>query len=88
METINTIGSDGCACGDYESNNLIAEASCRKSSESPSCSIGIAHLLKYQLKNSNGINEIGKIVDKMLNYGGDCIVIEKLDKLPTQPQDK
>lgn len=72
---INTIGEYGCACGDYESDNLIAISTCRKSGNSPECSAGVAHLLKYKVKNEEGLREIGNIVNELLMFGGDCVVL-------------
>jgi hypothetical protein len=76
-----TIGSDGCACGDYESENLIASASCRKSGESPDWNGYVAHRLKYRLKNEAGTKEIGRIIHHMLFYGADGVVVEHDEEL-------
>lgn len=81
MNRLNNIGSGGCACGDYKSDNLIASATCRKSGGSPDCSIGIAHLLKYNAINRDGLKEIGEIVDNMFGYGADCIVLVEDEEL-------
>ncbi len=78
---INKIGHGGCACGDYKSDNLIATSSCRKSSMSPDCSIGVAHLLTYNPINEDGLKELGYIVERLLAYGGDCVVLVKDEEL-------
>lgn len=79
MKEINTIGEYGCACGDYESDNLKATATCRKSGGSPDSSLGVAHLLKYETKNDKGLKEIGALLDNMFGYGADYIRVEKVD---------
>lgn len=81
--TQNTIGEYGCACGDYQSDNLIAVATCRKSGASPECSVGIAHLLMYNNLNDEGLREIGTIVDNMFGYGADCVVLKRDEALQT-----
>lgn len=81
MNTLNNIGHEGCACGDYQSENLIAHATCRKSGGSPECSIGIAHLLEFNPLNGEGLKELGDIVDTMLCYGADCVVLVKDNEL-------
>ena len=80
-----TIGYDGCACGDYESENLIAVASCRKSKSSPDCSLGVAHLLRYSPKNDEGLKEIGTLIARMFDYAGDCVVVERNEDLNRDP---
>ena len=72
---MNTIGSEGCACGDYKSKNLMAEATCRKSGGSGDWSNGVVHLLTYRCLTENAWNEIGVIVNDMLGYGADGIVL-------------
>jgi hypothetical protein len=68
-----------CACGEYKSPNLIAEASCRKSSGSPDSSLGVAHLLRYQLLNDEGLKELGYLIEDMYAYGCDYIRIEQIE---------
>lgn len=77
MKTINTIGADGCACGDYESDNLKAEASCRKSGDTPMLNDETYHLIQYTIKKDGGENELGPIIDYMFAYGADYIRVEK-----------
>jgi hypothetical protein len=77
----NTIGSEGCACGDYESENLVVTASCRKSGNH-TCSEGISHKLEYRLTgvgllNDEGFKELGEVVDRMFDWGGDCVILIK-----------
>lgn len=75
-----TIGNEGCACGDYLSDNLIATASCRKSGDLE-CSIGVVHQLNYKNINDEGLTELGAIIDRMFDYGGDGIVVVKDEEL-------
>lgn len=78
MEIVNTIGEDGCACGDYKSDNLIAEASCRKSGSSGEWSEGVVHLLRYRMLTADGARELMDVVDRMFGYGADGIVLVRL----------
>jgi hypothetical protein len=75
----NTIGSEGCACGDYESDNLIVNASCRKSGNH-TCSEGISHLVTYKIikENDEGFKELGEVANRMFDWGGDCVILVKL----------
>lgn len=79
MITVNTIGLDWCACGDYKSENLIAHATCRKSNGSGEWSHGIVHLLKYRILKEDGWKELGEITENMFGYGADGIVISKIE---------
>ena len=77
MKIDNTIGAEGCACGDYESENLKATASCRKSGSSPDSDDGVGHLLQYEIKNGFGHREIGDIIDNMFAFSVDFIRVEQ-----------
>lgn len=79
--TQDTIGADGCACGDYSSENLIASASCRKSGSSPTLENYVAHLLSYRLKKEIGTQELGELIDRMLDYGADGVLVERDEEL-------
>lgn len=75
------IANGSCACGDYMSKNLKASSTCRKSGGSPDTSLGVAHLLEYELLNDDGLKELGYLIKDMFAYGGDYIRIEQVDNL-------
>lgn len=73
------IANGSCACGDYKSKNLVATATCRKSGGSPDSSLGVAHLLRYELLTDEGLNELGHLIEDMFGYGADYIRVEQSD---------
>ena len=75
------IANGHCACGDYSSKNLKAIATCRKSGGSPDPSMGVAHLLRYEVLEDKGLEELGYLVDDMFGYGADYIRLEQVDDL-------
>ena len=70
-----------CACGDYKSKRLKARAACRKSGSSPDSSLGVAHLLQYEVLEEGGEAEIGYLLKDMLGYSADYIRVEQVDDL-------
>lgn len=70
-----------CACGDYKSKKLKAHAVCRKSGGSPDSSLGVAHLLQYEVLEDGGEKEIGFLLEDMFGYGADYIRVERVDEL-------
>ena len=75
------IANGHCACGDYKSKKLVATASCRKSGSSPDPSLGVAHLLQYEILDDGGEEELGYLIADMFGYGADYIRIEQVDDL-------
>lgn len=75
------ISNGACACGDYKSDKLKARSSCRKSGSSPDPSLGVAHLLQYEVLKDGGENEIGYLLEDMFGYGADYIRVEQVDNL-------
>lgn len=75
------IGEDGCACGDYKTDNLLASVCCRKSGSSPTINGGTAHLITYKPLNENGYKELGDIVYQVKGYGCDYVVLEEVEEM-------
>jgi predicted nucleic acid-binding OB-fold protein len=74
-----SISCGHCACGDYESENLKATSSCRKSGSSPDSSLGVAHLIRYELLTDKGRDELGHLIEDMFGYGADYIRVEQVE---------